>query len=42
MWNKLLDLGYVPESDEVFDLADILFDFLIDKGVVTDVEEGEF
>jgi hypothetical protein len=41
IWDKLLAKGYVPESDEVLDLAEIMFDFLIDKGIVSDVTEEE-
>lgn len=29
IFQRLLDLGYVPESDEVLDLSDIIFEFLV-------------
>jgi hypothetical protein len=41
IWDKLLAKGYVPESDEVLDLAEITFDFLIDKGVIGEVIDFE-
>lgn len=41
VWTKLLDQGHVPTSDEVFDLAEIFFDFLVDREVIQDVTEEE-
>lgn len=41
IWDKLLDKGYVPESDEVLDLAEIMFNFLVDKGILEFVIEEE-
>lgn len=38
----LIAKGYVPETDELFDIAEILFDFLIDCQVFEgDIEEED-
>lgn len=29
VFEGLVDLGYVPESDEVLDIADLFFDFIL-------------
>jgi hypothetical protein len=34
MYNRLIESGYVPETDKVLELAEIMFDYLIDKGVL--------
>jgi hypothetical protein len=36
LWNGLVRMGYAPNSDELFDLAMIIFSFLIDKGVLVE------
>lgn len=41
IWDKLLAKGYVPESDELLDLAEIMFDFLVDVGIVGDIVEED-
>lgn len=38
---KLIEKGYVPVTDELFDLAEIMFDFLLHKSVILDYEEYE-
>lgn len=39
---KLIERGYVPTDDEVEELADIFFDYLIEKNVIDegDIEEN--
>lgn len=42
-FTELIRRGYVPDEDEVQELADIMFDFLIDKRIIDeDIEEGEW
>jgi hypothetical protein len=38
-WSRLVKLGYAPEKAELEDLADICFDYLIELGIIEDVEE---
>jgi hypothetical protein len=35
-FEELLERGYVPTDEEVRDIADIMFDFLVEKSVITD------
>lgn len=39
VWDRLLAKGYVPQSDEILDLAEIFFDYLLDKAIVDFEEE---
>jgi hypothetical protein len=39
VYKRLVELGYAPTSDEVFDLAEIFMDFLFEHSVV--IDEGE-
>jgi hypothetical protein len=41
LWGKLVAKGYTPSADEIFDLADIFFDYLVEKSVVEDVVDYE-
>lgn len=41
LFKRLVALGYAPNADELFDLSDIVFDFLIHKGIVEELEEEE-
>lgn len=36
IYAELIQYGYVPAADEVLDLAEIMFNFLIDLGVMSD------
>lgn len=36
VYAELIQYGYVPSTDEVLDLAEIMFNFLIDLGVMSD------
>lgn len=38
-FQELIQRGHVPEEEELEVLADIMFDFLLDKGVIE--EDGE-
>jgi YozD-like protein len=39
--DNLTKRGFVPSEDEVETLADIFFDFLIEKGVIDEVDEED-
>lgn len=49
VYENLIDLGYTPDSDEVLDIADMMFDFIImmfsSNGaqvvIMTEDEDGE-
>lgn len=41
VYQKLIALGYVPEADEILDLAKIFFDYLVDKQALYNIEELE-
>lgn len=36
LFMHLIKYGYVPSSDEVLDIAEIFFNFLVDLGVMED------
>lgn len=42
IWTRLLDLGYIPESQETDDLAKIFFEYLFEIGILVESEEEEF
>ncbi|WP_243290770.1 YozD family protein [Bacillus sp. FJAT-47783] len=42
-FQELLNRGFLPSEDEAYELADITFDFLIEKCVIEeeiDIDEG--
>lgn len=39
VYKRLVELGYTPTSDEVYDLAEIFMDFLFEHSIVLDDEE---
>ena len=39
MYHKLLERGFVAEMDIVEEMADIMFDYLLDKCVIDEVDE---
>lgn len=43
VYTRLLEYGYAPDSDEVEDIAEIFFDFLLDNDVfeVVAIREDE-
>lgn len=41
VYAKLIEMGYAPTSDEALDLAQIFFDYLVEKGVMH-IDEIEF
>ena len=42
LYTNLSNYGYVPSVDELFDLAAIFFDYLMDKGVIESITiDGE-
>lgn len=41
VYSALTERGYAPKEEEVEDIADIIFDFFVDKGVVEEVFDGE-
>jgi KaiC/GvpD/RAD55 family RecA-like ATPase len=41
IYEQLLNRGYVPGDDEVEEVADIVFDYLLTKKVVEEVWEDE-
>mgnify|MGYP001190138061 CR=1 FL=1 len=41
VYQKLIALGYVPDADEILDLAKIFFDYLVDKQALHNIEELE-
>jgi hypothetical protein len=46
VYKGLIKLAYTPSADEVFDIAEILFSYLLDKTVINidevEDDEGEF
>lgn len=38
IYERLIERGYVPKREEVEELADIFFDFLLDYGVIEEEE----
>lgn len=41
LYKKLVEDGYAPSSDEILDLADYVFEFFIDFGIVDEEWEDE-
>lgn len=41
IYPRLLELGYAPTSDEILDLADIVFDFLLNVDFIDDEKVEE-
>ena len=41
VYKRLVELGYTPTSDEVYDLAEIFMDFLFEYAIVLDDEEED-
>lgn len=41
LYMNLMKEGYVPSDQEIEDLADMFFDFLIQKGIIADVDVEE-
>jgi hypothetical protein len=41
LWIKLLEKGHAPTSDDVFDIAEIMFDYLEELGIMEVVEREE-
>lgn len=41
LYKELIKIGYVPEEDEIQDLADIFFDYLISKSIVQEIDLNE-
>lgn len=45
VYTQLLEYGYAPESDEVLDIAEIVFDFLLGLNIfeviAVDMNDGE-
>jgi hypothetical protein len=39
LFKRLLKLGYVPVQEELEDIADIMFDFILDKTGAEEVDE---
>jgi hypothetical protein len=40
--NSLIKRGLAPSEEDVETLADIFFDFLIEKGVIDELDEEEY
>ena len=38
IYSHLVKRGYAPASEEIEELADIFFDYLLEKGVLKEVE----
>lgn len=36
--SNLFARGYIPTDDELYEIADIIFDYLIDKSIIDNVE----
>jgi hypothetical protein len=41
LFKELVKLGYAPEEDELDDLAEIIFEFILEKVGAEEVDEGE-
>lgn len=41
LYNGIIKLGYTPTSDEILDIAEVVFDFLVDAGMVEEVKLDE-
>lgn len=41
VYGRLLEKGYTVTSDEILDLAEIMFDYLVDKSVIMNVAHYE-
>lgn len=40
-YNQLIQRGYVPDPEEIEDLADIVFDYLVEKCMIDEIFEEE-
>ncbi|WP_416827827.1 YozD family protein [Ectobacillus polymachus] len=40
-YNQLVQRGYVPKSEEMDELADIAFDYLLEKCMIDEIFEDE-
>jgi hypothetical protein len=40
-YQQLIQRGYVPEDDEIEELADITFEYLLEKCMIDEIEEEE-
>lgn len=40
-YNQLVQRGYVPKSEEMDELADIAFDYLLEKCMIDEIFEEE-
>jgi hypothetical protein len=38
-FERLIKLGYAPKEEKCEDLADIMFDYLLELGIIEDFEE---
>jgi hypothetical protein len=38
---RLIESGYAPTADEVFDLAEIFFEYLVENSIIEELEEDE-
>lgn len=38
LFKKLINVGYAPSEEELAELADIFFNFLVDKGIMSEVD----
>jgi hypothetical protein len=38
LFTRLIEAGYAPIREEVEEMAGIVFDFLLDKGIIGEVE----
>lgn len=36
LYMRLIDMGYVPSTDEILDISEIMFDFLLEKSLIED------
>jgi hypothetical protein len=42
VFNRLSQCGLVPSEEEVETIADIFFDYLLEKGVVDEVDDEDY
>ncbi|MBP0726494.1 YozD family protein [Bacillus sp. RG28] len=40
-YQQLIQRGYVPEDEEIEELADITFEYLLEKCMIDEIEEEE-
>lgn len=41
LYTELIKSGYVPEEEEIQDLADIIFDYLVSKSIMNEIDIDE-